>query len=475
MKRIVLSWLAVASAVAASPSYSIVISAAAEADPGWKEVAAALVAKYPAAKTIVWQKDVTECLPELAKQHPRFTCFVAPPAEAGLEFVRSVHRLTRKLDADAYTDTRWGILTGHDAANALEIAKESKPLVIQHTLAATEIALERCQTARTFSELVAGERVHRTADGKIVRDRGEADSVWEIAKELENPETTLFVTSAHATEHDWHPGYSYQNGHWMSKNGALFAVNLKKESYQIKSPTPKVYLPVGNCLIGHIDGPDAMALAFLKSAGVRQMIGYTLPTWYGYQGWGLLDYFVEQPGRYTLTDAFHANHHALVHRLQTYFPEVADGKIDRPGARFDQPPAIGEAAKSAKLTGQDAQGLVFDRDIVAFYGDPGWQAKLADGPLQWKMTWAQTAEGGSLVIDPQAGADSFEPVNKNGSQRGGRPMVQFFDTRIDPSSVKIIEGADHKPVITDDFILVPLPTKVDSASLKISFTAKPAA
>ena len=49
-------------------------------------------------------------------------------------------------------------------------------------------------------------------------------------------------------------------------------------------------------------------------AGVRQMIGYTVPTWSGYAGWGLLDYFLEQPGRFTLCEAFHANGHALVHR-----------------------------------------------------------------------------------------------------------------------------------------------------------------
>ena len=41
----------------------------------------------------------------------------------------------------------------------------------------------------------------------------------------------------------------------------------------------------------------------------------TIPTGYGYGGWGCLDYFVEQPGRYTFTEAFLANHHALVQRL----------------------------------------------------------------------------------------------------------------------------------------------------------------
>jgi len=472
MIKALLPLMVLASASAATPSYTIVISAAAEADAGWKEVAAALAAKYPEAKKIVWEKDVKECLPELTKQHPRYACFVAQPAEAGLDFVRSVHRLTRKLDSDPYTDTRWGILTGYDAANALEIAKESKPLVIRHTVSGTELALDRCESARTFSELVAGERNHRDAGGKVVKEKGEADSAWEIAKELENPQTTLFVTSGHATQRDWQPGYSYPNGHWKSKDGSLLAVNLKGEEHSIKSPTAKVYLPVGNCLMGHINGKDAMALAFFKSAGVRQMAGYILPTWYGYQGWGMLDYFVEQPGRYTLTEAFHANQNALVYRLQTFFPEVANEDSDSPMDRISKPIPVGEKAKAAKLSQQDAQGLLFDRDVVAFYGDPAWEARMAPGALQWKMTWSQTPEGGSLAIDPQASADSFKPVNKNGSQRGGRPIVQFFESRIDPASVKITEGADLHPVITDDFMLVPLPATA-SGPIRIAFTAKP--
>ena len=63
-----------------------------------------------------------------------------------------------------------------------------------------------------------------------------------------------------------------------------------------------------------------MAAAFFKSAGIRQMMGYVEVTWYGYMGWGCLDYFVEQPGRYTFNEAFFANHHALIHRLETCFP-----------------------------------------------------------------------------------------------------------------------------------------------------------
>jgi hypothetical protein len=65
------------------------------------------------------------------------------------------------------------------------------------------------------------------------------------------------------------------------------------------------------------------ALAFLNSAGVYQMVGYTVPTWYGYGGWGMLDYFLEQPGRFTLSEAFFANQQAFIHRLVTSFPEAA--------------------------------------------------------------------------------------------------------------------------------------------------------
>jgi len=41
--------------------------------------------------------------------------------------VAGVHRLTRELDDDRYTDMMWGILTGFDAAGALRIAKHAEP------------------------------------------------------------------------------------------------------------------------------------------------------------------------------------------------------------------------------------------------------------------------------------------------------------------------------------------------------------
>jgi zinc protease len=213
-----------------------------------------------------------------------------------------------------------------------------------------------------------------------------------------------------------------------------------------------------------------MALAYMKSAAVRQMAGYIQPTWYGYQGWGMLDYFVEQPGRFNMNEAWRANNQALVNRIENYFP--GSEKIDQ--AKIEDgtvKPEIGGKAKAAGLTAMDLQGLLYDRDHVAFYGDPAWDARMAKGKLNWEQTCTQSEGSYSLTVTPKQGAKTYAPVNLNGSQRGGRPVIQFLDQRIDPASVKITSGAEWNPVITDDFILVPLPPVDSDREVKIEFTA----
>jgi zinc protease len=174
-----------------------------------------------------------------------------------------------------------------------------------------------------------------------------------------------------------------------------------------------------------------MALAWMNSCGVKQMIGYTVPTWFGYAGWGCLDYFVEQPGRYSFVEAFHANQHALVHRLQ----------------------------QTEASAGAESRGLAFDRDVVALYGDPKWSARMAPGPCAYEQQLSEQDGVITLTIIPRRGADSFQPINTNGSQRGWRPMVAFLPRRV--KDVELLSGQDLNPTITDDFILVPNPRKCD--------------
>ena len=421
--------------------YAVVVSQATRANKDWRPVVQALIEKHDA-KLITHKGDVAGALGKLRGQFPRYTCFVATPKEATGAYVARVHQLTRKLDADPYTDTFWGILTGYNAANALAIAKHSKPLTVRKVASGTEIALECVTEGLWYDELVKNKHVRKRPGGKAELLRGPDDTTEAFTKVLTEYQPDLFITSGHATEAGWQIGFRYRNGFLKSKGGQMFGENTQRERFEIKSPNPKVYLPIGNCLMGNINGPDAMALAWMNDVAVMQMLGYTKPTWFGYQGWGVLDYYVEQPGRYTLTEAFFANNHALIHRLR-------DSATPR----------------------RDLRGLAFDRDVVAFYGDPKWSAKMAAGKLAYGQTLTRSGDTYTFTITPKQGTKSFETVNNNGSQRGGRPIVAFLPNRV--TDVQIIKGGQLSPEITDDFILVPRPNQYDGKSpLVVTFKAK---
>ncbi|HEX4613092.1 MAG TPA: hypothetical protein VH092_33195 [Urbifossiella sp.] len=435
-----------ARAEAAPPGYAVVVSRATHGDPDWKRVADTLVKNHQG--TLVVYDRLDEAKAALRRSRPRYACFVATPAEAGREFVAQVHRLTRQLDDDPYTDVFWGILTGYDAANALRIASHTAPLEVRKVASGTEVALEKCESGAWFSELTAGKVVRKAAD-RTAEETGPADSTKALVDTLNNDRPDLFVTSGHASERDWQIGYRYRNGYFRCAGGQLFGLDTRQARHPVNAPTPRVYLAVGNCLMGHVNGPDAMALAWMNSAGVHQMVGYTVDTWYGYGGWGVLDYFIEQPGRYSLTEAFFANHQALLHRLETESP--AD-------------------ARRESGTGS-RNGLLYDRDVVAFYGDPAWEARLKPAACAWDQRLTEKDGVYTFTVTPLLGEASFRPVNTNGAQRGGRPLVAWLPHRV--KNVTVTGGAGHAPVVTDDFLLVPLPRTADPRRpLVVTFRAE---
>ena len=468
MIRIV--WLALILGVHVSyaTNYSVVVSRETAKHKEWAKVVSEIREK-PSAEVLYFKESVEESLPALRKSFPRYACFVARPEETSKEFVKTIHRMTRRLDADPYIDLFWGILTGHDAENALTIARTSEPLVIRNSLSCTEIALDRCEKGKWFCELRKGHGVSKEQGGGDIKEiKLPQDTTSRFVRELNEGKPDLFVTSGHATERDLQLGFRYRNGVFRCKDGSLFGSDLSGKRHGVNSPNPKVYMPIGNCLMGHLDGPESMAAAFLESAGVRQMMGYVEVTWYGYMGWGCLDYFIEQPGRYTFTKAFFANHHALIHRLETCFPQTDAQSNSQLTARARKPSAY---ARKLRLGSNDARGLLFDRDIVAFYGDPAWQAKMADGKRNWKQNLTREGDQYSFSITPTLGPTSYQPVNKNGVQRGHRPFISFFDQRL--TKVELISGQELNPVITDTFILVPNPPSNKSAKpIEVVFRAK---
>jgi zinc protease len=441
--RHVISWLALClisgTSCAKAAEYCVVVQAVTYGDASWKAVADTLVAKHDG-ELLTYVSDPGEVLESLRQQHPRYTCFVATREQAGRDFVATVHQLTRKLDSDPYTDTLWGILTGYDAANAQAIAAYETPLTIRKVASGTEIALEMCEQGLWYDELQKNKLVSKEKDGDARQQQGPDDTTEALVKTLNEFQPDLFVTSGHATERNWQIGFRYRNGYFRSQNGQMFGEDTARKRIDIDSQNAKVYLPIGNCLMGHIDGPDAMALAWMNDVGVKQMMGYTVPTWFGYGGWGVLDYFVEQPGRYSLTEAFFANHQALLHSIET-----------------------GEG---------NQQGMTFDRDVVAFYGDPAWEARMADADRAYDQSLTVKDGIYTFRVTPNRGRRSFEPVNTNGAQRGWRPIVHWLPQRV--KDVRVIKGSDFSPVITDDFLLLPNPRECDpSVTYEVVFTASP--
>lgn len=452
--------------------YAIVVSKRTHAVDEWAKVVATLQAKYPDSFVITYDGEINDAavFDALKKHHPRYTCFVATPAETTRRFVADVHVMTRAFDDDSYTDTLWGVLTGYDAVNAQAIAAHAQPLTIAKVASGTEFELNLVEEGLWYCELVKGKMVKKEKNSTPSEQQVDGDTTHALVSALNDYQPDCFITSGHATERDWMIGFRYKNGFFKSKAGEIYGEDTKKQKIEIDSPNPKVYLPIGNCLMGNINGPDAMALAWMNDAGVHQMMGYTVPTWYGYPGWGALDYFIEQPGRYTFAQACFASQHAMMHRIESYFPDLTRTPA-RLGEMYRGAFEMTEAGKAAGLTKRDGVGLHHDRDVVTFYGDPAWTAKMADHDKPFDQTLTQKDGVYTFTIIPRNGEKSFDTVNNNGTQRGGRPLIAFLPHRV--AGIEMIEGGNLNPIITDDFILVPRPAKAIKKRYVVKFKAKP--
>ncbi|QNN22115.1 hypothetical protein HED60_07460 [Planctomycetales bacterium ZRK34] len=447
---------------ARAADYAVVVSDATQNDPAWRRVVDVLVKKHDA-QVITWSSDVVESQPALSKLMPRYTCFVAEPTAAGRDFVVSIHHMTRRLDDDPYTDTRWAILTGYSADDALRIARAQGPLIIRSAAAGTGFDLTLFDRGKWYSEVAAGEYYVKKPGEKPAKMIGPRDSTAALVDTLNDEKPDLFITSGHATERDWQIGYSYRNGQFRCADGQLYGLDTSGNRLPIHSPNPKVYLPVGNCLMGHVDGPEAMALAFMsESGGVRQMIGYTVLTWFGRMGWGTRDYFFDLPSRYTLTEAFFFNNQAITHRLLDVFPDSRDYNI-RSYDLKKNPRLIAQIARDLNYTQLDGPakenvGLLWDRDTVALYGDPAYEARLA--PRDLPITTGLTRDGRGYTLTITATADA----------QPNQPLAMMLPQRL--TNINIIEDAGLDPLIADDFVMVlKQPEMTAGQTLTIRFTA----
>ena len=370
----------------------------------WGSVVLALSEKYNKAPIFNYEETVAETKSKLQTCGCclRHVAFVAHWSECGEQFVRSIHRLTRSIDGRSpFSDVIWGIITGYDESEALKMVTETnKPLTIQHVVSGSVegVDLRAFQSGVAFNELVQRHSVEKEEVANLLGTGGDdvwlnQDSTLLIANAIEDSRTNMIITSGHARESEWNIGYGFPGGQFRpSPNGSMHAFPLgqsigpdaipvdtnttvkdisthTQSSREIcSSTTVKVYSAAGNCLMGHINSQHCMALAWMKSCGVRQMFGYTVSTWYGFAGWGVHRYLWANVGDLTFSQAYFANQQALQLGLMQANEEAT------------------KTSTNGRKSQRRLQGLMFDSDATVFFGDPAWEARMVPKWRQYDIT-----------------------------------------------------------------------------------------
>lgn len=364
--------------------YAIVMPA--DASAKLKEAAEALTQKHKAEKmdvrTITFaNSNLRSALPALRDFKPYYTCYLIPKELAGNAFTVEASRMSRDIIPDKYVDTFWGILTGADDEDIIRLAKFAGPIKIENALdmvgGFSHDVVKRCYS---FDE--TQEQNLRVTDPKEnkrnVKTKTNKDFTELYSKLINGGGMQLIMTSGHATENNWASGYLSDNMYVIQNNFGLYARSTMGQVVKLADKTPKIWCAAGNCLIGNVPpgGKSCMVLSAIHVLGVQQFMGYTVETWFGRQGWTAQGMLTEYPGFYDFNQCFHFANSSIVRGLIDL--EIADKNIDV--STYDN---FIESFNGAEIKihkhGVDAKevaGLLYDRDVVAFYGDPAVKAAI---------------------------------------------------------------------------------------------------
>lgn len=366
--------------------YLIVASSTVKEDAEWMKVVEALRQRHHA-QVCFYRDSLGEVLPYLQQKKPRYVAFVEMPKYINREYVMELHRISRKVDDNPYVDYLWGIITGYDATQALKLVHNAnEPLVVKSALSTiSELSsakwFDRYAWMDDHTDGLCGEKWE--ADGKVktYMINPEKESLRKFYDLYEKIDPDFVVTSGHATERNLETPFSH--GNIKSKNGILYAAFPDGKENLVESGKRRVFLGAGNCLIGNVrNNPNSMAIAWLGSGNATAMVGYVVTSWYGRSGWGALKYWISNPGRYTLAEAVYLNEQDMLHQMNEWNADF--NKINYPYAVHEvlfrkslhaAEEAIREGTGIKRPT-KDQIGFLYDRDVLAYYGDPKWNVRL---------------------------------------------------------------------------------------------------
>ncbi|XP_065900433.1 uncharacterized protein [Dysidea avara] len=419
-------------------------------------------------RVIKYDDSVEQALPELQRLRPSYCCFVAIHSECSRSFVRSVHSVTRKIDpSNPFTDTLWGILTGQeedDVVFAVQQVQDS--LCVSRVLGGTGVNLKKFESGVWYSEGEQGVAYRKKlGSAEACKESCAPDATGDIVAELSSDRdekndkgVDMVITSGHATEHDWNIGYNFRSGQLIPMDGNICGLTVNGDVIPVQCrKKPKIYSACGNCLMGHISEKNCMALAWMHSANVIQMTGYIVETWFGYAGWGVHKYFINNPGMMTFAESFFANQQSLITKLHKDYPEFCDKSVGEANSVYKK--CFNTKATARKEMTRECSGLLYDQDSLAFYGDPAYEARIAIKKEEWdydisimELDPAGLSPGWSkweLKVKTVCHG-SFEcPIPDDKTTSFGRPPVFVF-----PCSMRDFKVLEGEAVINCRFILV---------------------
>ncbi len=506
---LLLSLLSVsAAAAAAAADYAVVVSSATGGDAGWAKVTAALKAKHQA--EIIMADSPEKAAEALKKAQPRWVAFVAKPEEIDPEYVRSIHLVSRTMNDDPYGDFQWGIITGATADDATRLAEVKEPLTVKRALLTTGgVGTGSYSEYFSISDGSKGSWTMKEGDN-VTKGNRKDDKVpmWQrFADYWNSHDVDVLYTSSHATQVNLEMPFS--DGSLISAGDSLYVLdqpgmmkfvrtlsqgakdgglwfcspgNEKLRQKWVDEAKPlqlaskkntKVFVASGNCLIGDaMKAPDSMVVSWLSHQGVAQFVGYTIPTWYGKGGWGTSGLWHEGGGTLTLSEAFYLNNQRITLALSALAPELLKESLSNDatkvmtgeGGKMAPPECLLKVANIVnglpKDKQKDAMGLIYDRDGVAFYGDPKWEARVDSATTKARATAAWTEKDGGYDVTVTAVKEC----------KGGEALAFMLPKRLAKS--ELTAGADTKAVVTPDALLIPSPQIEAGKSLTLSIRPK---
>lgn len=171
---------------------------------------------------------------------------------------------------------------------------------------------------------------------------------------------------------------------------------------------------------------------------------------------GRTEILAHDPGRYSLAETFYLNQQDMLHQIDSWDPELCRKPFPYGPEGF----AEEDLAKASEVAGReltvDELGFFFDRDVLAFYGDPAWNVRLKELPEENDFTVTASNEGGQYVLTVTT-SENFSAERMAGSHFKEEhvkdlPFSYFFPERL--KNPRLAEGETWDAAVDENFLLI---------------------